>query len=626
MKQYKFQQQYKSALAAVIISLLLSNCATQKTVSPTKKPTTEVTPVSQTTKTPQSAQDYLDLAKGLDAAEAIPLMITAAELLGGEEKHRKALWLANQITPLLVTTEGGITDIGKLDDKYRLFISKATNLQALGYHQLALEQLTQADTLSKEHQLSHRLAYYQQLAKVQHSRELAVDAADAALRAFVIDDFASNDDVFALWQSLSALSQWQLDQLAQLNPPYIKGWQQLLKFAFQFGDNPAQFNRYLSQWQRKFSEHPAVAIVDSLKTAERDNKTIENIAVLLPLSGNQAAAGNAAQQGLLSAYQNHDAVSLHFIDTNTLDMSALVLTFNEQAIDFVIGPLLKPNVQAYLAQEELLVPTLLLNVPDEQALKPHQVALSMRPEDEAIQAASSLARRNYQYPVVLSHQDKVSSRIARAFADQWLKMTGTSPEVVPFEQGKKMQTDLTASLDVGLSKARIKDLKRRVKQTLKTETRNRRDVDMIYLVGSPKQTKLLKPYIDVNISPFAEVIPVYASSRSHSALNDRSDTRDLTGLTFSEMPWLLDSKQQNKQLAQMSQQLWPRRSDGLQRIFAMGYDSFALAAKIAAMQENPFVRHFGQTGVLKLNANNILTRSLIWGRYRKDKVQEIAMD
>ena len=118
-------------------------------------------------------------------------------------------------------------------------------------------------------------------------------------------------------------------------------------------------------------------------------------------------------------------------------MSSLVLQFNEQAIDFVIGPLLKPNVESYLAREELQVPTLLLNVPDNIPLKPHQVALSMRPEDEAVQAASSLARRNYQFPVVLSHQDKVSSRIAKAFADQWLKMTGKAPEVVSLSRGKR---------------------------------------------------------------------------------------------------------------------------------------------------------------------------------------------
>ena len=618
MKRYKFQQQCKSALAAAIISLLLSNCASQQTVKVSKKPTEKVSVAVGGEQLAKTANDYLKQASGLDANLALPLMLNAAELLVKEQDYRRALWLANQVTPLL--------DLQQVHQQYRLLIVKATCLQALTHHEQALAQLKLADELSKNAQLSHQLTYFQQLSQVQNSRALTVDATDASLRAFVLDDHASNDEVFALWRSLSQLSQWQLKQLIQLDPPYIKGWQRLLNYAFQFGSKPTQFNRYLIQWQRKYPDHPAALIIDSLKVAENVSSPIENIAVLLPLSGSQAVAGNAAQQGLLAAYQNNDQVLLHFIDANALDMSTISAKFTELNVDFVIGPLLKANVESYLAQQALLTPTLLLNLPDNHQLKAHQVALSMRPEDEAIQAASSLSRRNYQTPIILTHQDKVSTRIASAFAGQWLKMTGNSPEVVPFEQGKKMQTDLKTSLDVGLSKSRINELKRQIKQTIKSETRNRRDVDMIYLVGSPRQTKLLKPYIDVNISPFANVIPVFASSRSHSAKNDRSDSRDLTGLTFSEMPWLLESKQQNKQLAQMSRQLWPQRSDSLQRIFAMGYDSFALASKIPAMQKNTFVRHFGQTGVLKLNSNNILTRSLIWGRYRKDKVQEIAMD
>jgi hypothetical protein len=149
---------------------------------------------------------------------------------------------------------------------------------------------------------------------------------------------------------------------------------------------------------------------------------------------------------------------------------------------------------------------------------------------------------------------------------------------------------------------------------------------MIYLVANPEKTKLLKPYIDVNTSPFSSIIPVFASSLSHSVNDDKSDNRDLTGLVFTEIPWLLNSSQQNRPLVQQSQSLWPQRTDSLQRIFAMGYDSLFLVDKLAVMQQASYIRHYGQTGVLKLNEDNILTRSLIWGRYRNNQVKEVVMD
>ena len=189
-----------------------------------------------------------------------------------------------------------------------------------------------------------------------------------------------------------------------------------------------------------------------------------------------------------------------------------------------------------------------------------------------------------------------------------------------------MQNQLQASLGVDLSQQRTKELNRRIKYSIKSELRNRRDVDMIYVVGLPLETKLLKPYIDVNISPFADLIPVYASSRSHSTKIDKSDNRDLSGLIFTEMPWQLKSKLQNKALVAQAKKLWPNRSDSLQTIFAMGFDSLALVDKISAMQNKTYVRHYGQTGILQLGDDNILKRSLIWGKYSRSKVQEIAME
>ena len=250
----------------------------------------------------------------------------------------------------------------------------------------------------------------------------------------------------------------------------------------------------------------------------------------------------------------------------------------------------------------------------------------MRPEDEAVQAATTLSQQGFDHPIILVHQDSVSLRIANTFASEWQRQTGKLPEVAYFEKGNSMQAGLKKSLEVDQSQARVDDLNIRIKQTIKTDVRNRRDIDMIYIVGSPTQTRLLKPYIDVSISPFASVIPVFASSRSHSLKIDQSGTRDLSGLTFTEMPWLLPSKQQNKALAQRVQKLFPKRSDSLQRIFAMGYDAFNVIDTLYLMKEYQYVRHFGQTGTLKLNDNNTLTRSILWGRYQKSRVQEIVMD
>ena len=112
----------------------------------------------------------------------------------------------------------------------------------------------------------------------------------------------------------------------------------------------------------------------------------------------------------------------------------------------------------------------------------------------------------------------------------------------------------------------------------------------------------------------------------NSINDDKSDNRDLTGLIFTEIPWLLFSEQQNQSLANLSNALWPQRTDSLERIFAMGYDSLLLANKISLMQQSSYIRHYGQTGILKLDNDNILTRSLIWGQYRKNKVKQVKMD
>jgi outer membrane PBP1 activator LpoA protein len=632
-------------ITLILITLFISACSTQTTTKNKQIPSKTVTNDVSITKT---AEETLALAQSLSVElpndellllkqQSIvnELLIEASELFLQQQNFSKALWLANEITGIFQDNH---------QNTYRLLLIKANSLLALNYQQEAYQQLQLANELvtytnndSTIPSLELTIDYYLILNEVLTAQGKIVLALNAQLNAFALNSQSSSDDILSIWNKLEALAHWQVTQLINSKPPFVKGWAQLINYSHEFGANTEEFSRYLQLWQQHNPTHPATYILSQLQpeylSEEKPINKIENIAILLPLSGNQKNAGLAAQQGVLAAYKNNTASTIHYIDTNKVDWENMPYHFAELNIDNIIGPLLKPNVEIFLmlcAQHaSLQVPTLLLNLPSNLPLADYQTALSMRPEDEAIQAAATLSRQNYNNPIILSHRDRVSKRVALAFSHQWKTSTGNSVDIVYFDQGKQMQATLKESLDVNASQTRIKLLNNRLKNNIKSEPRNRRDIDMIYLVGTAAQTRLIKPYIDVNISPFAEIIPVYASSRSHSNFNDKNNANsknDLQGLTFTQIPWLLDSKQQNKPLTKLSDKLWPKRTDSLSRIFAMGFDSYNLLGKPYLMKQSPYIRHFGQTGVLKLNKNNILTRSLIWGRYNNDKVTQVALD
>ena len=636
-KLFKHNQTNLLLVTTLFITFFLNGCSTPIPIKKTPQKIEHQEKVKAVVE--QTAEDKLASANTLNNLTPTPfltkqinqLLVESSELFLQQQNFSKALWLSNKVS-LIVKDNHAYT--------YRLMLVKVNSLLALNqlqaaYNQIQLtrELVTHVQNENPATSLALSADYYLALQAVFELKQQPVKALTAGLIAFSVNEDSTSQDVFALWNKLSYLNQWQLAQLAKANPPFIEGWQQLLSYAHKFGANQSQFARYLILWQQHYPTHPATLIVEQLHTSSLLINNIENIAVLLPLSGNQQNAGLAAQQGILSAYKNVDTTKIHFIDTNSLDWAALATQFSESNIDHVIGPLLKSNVESFLSLSEeqiaLQVPSLLLNLPNHKELASYQTVLSMQPEAEAIQAASTLSQQNYRHPVILSHQDKTSKRIANAFSQQWKALSGTAVDIVYFNKGKQMQASIKKALDVDASQTRIKQLQSRLKNNIKAESRNRRDIDMIYLIGSAAQTRLVKPYIDVNTSPFAEVIPIFASSRSHSNfdyINKNSSTTDLQGLTFTQMPWLLTSKQQDKSLAQMSQQLWPKRSDSLSRLFAMGYDSYNLLTKAYLMQQAPYIRHFGQTGVLKLNQNNVLTRSLIWGRYQNKKVMQIAME
>ncbi len=676
-------QQIKSRLLPALLLTLLASCSTQKVPDATTDTNVD-TGLEEVTidASGLSAEQHLALIQDLAPDLAVDQLIIATTLFFQQENYPKALWLADKTLPLIDVSTPNHNQV-----KMQLTLIKADSLQQLGFFQECYLQLNQLEQFANENAISLSAKYYRLLSIALQEKQQPIAALNAQLYEFQITDkkAQSQQQVENIWQGLQRLSQWQLALAALDKAPLSEGWLKLTAIANKYGDKPEKIHSQLAIWQSNYQYHPANIIAKQLASQVLVVKKIENIAVILPLSGKQYSAGLAIQQGILASFANDESKKIHFINSNTVNWYGLSNELSTLEIDYVIGPLLKSNVDRYIkytsvqaqsqndfmldttaqsftlnqsknlvdsetpnlegsfdylpaidsdsAIQSYLQPmdnaktlsTLLLNMPTTALLAEQHTVFSMRPEDEAKQAAATLSRQNYQHPIVLSQKNIVSKRIARAFVKQWHRITGDTIEVVYYDTGAQMQANIKASLSVDKSMARISKLKSRLNQSIKSQTRNRRDIDMIYLVGSPQKTRLVKPYIEVNISPFADTIPVYASSRSHSTKSDYSSGSDLQGLTFTEIPWLLTSDQ-NADLANLSQALWPNRSDGLSRLFAMGFDSYQLIDKIPLMKQAPYLQHWGQTGVLKLNKSNVLTRSFLWGSYKHNKVVTIVME
>ncbi|WP_426358702.1 penicillin-binding protein activator [Pseudocolwellia sp. HL-MZ19] len=604
----------KRILSVFITILVVSSCA-----SPDKKPkiiqpiTTEE--VVLEVEEGVTAKDYLQDAKKASSQDAIALMLKAALTYNHEKNYIKSLWLAGELIKLPLSHS----------QLFSTSLIRAESLFALDKNKEAEAQLSLANNFIADEEATPDHQYYVVTAISEKKKNNNVRANNAALLAFSLNTHANDSDVMTLWNELSALSSWELQQLKSLKPPYFEGWLDLILAANKWGDNKVVFDQKIAEFQFKYYNHPAKFITEQLLlVSQADTANINNIAILLPLSGQHKSIGEIVQQGILAGY--NDQTLLTFIDTNELDFTTLALRFKDEEVDHVIGPLLKPNVDAYIAQSDIQQPTLLLNIPTLGNLSANHFAFSMRREDEAIQAATVLVNKNYKHPVLFSTQDNASQKIASSFASKWQQLTGDLLETIQLPPNQEMQKALKTSLDIDVSTARIRNLEAQISEKIKTENRNRRDIDMIFIAAPSQYTRLIKPFIDVNTSTFSNSIPMYASSLSHKGATEDSEIRDLSGLTFSEIPWLLESESQNKVQQAISHDLWPNRPESLQRIFALGYDSLQIMPKLELMKELPYLRHYGQTGELNMDKDNIISRSILWGQYNNGTVKEVDME
>lgn len=426
-----------------------------------------------------------------------------------------------------------------------------------------------------------------------------------------------------LWQQLSNLDNTELNNLKVGASQRSLGWLNLLELVRNYLGAPQQLQFALADWQQRYPQLPSLRELPANLQQQLALEPYQprKIAVLLPFSGQFSQPARAIQYGLLAAAAQNQTSErqLLFFDSQQ-PMTALQQQLATAGVDFVIGPLLRDQVDAISQLQDWRYPTLFLNSRDSSRQpRADRFYFALNMEDEATQMAQLFARKNYQRPVVISARNAISQRMLQQFSRQWQQLGFAAPENYEFTARDELEALVTRLLETDASRERIRQISGLISGKVESEPHSRRDIDAIYLIADPVQTRMFKPFLDVSVSQHGPRLPIYASSRSYTVGGDANDLRDLNGLTFTETPWLL-GEQHILAVREQYLQLFPEQDESLQRLFAMGFDAYQLVGSLKQQQQLPSLSFPGFTGRLSVLSDGSISRQLSWASYQSNRL------
>jgi outer membrane PBP1 activator LpoA protein len=604
----RFAVRLKLVTAVTLLSLL-SGCSTTEKKAETTKPTNQI---QQEVVNAQSL--FLKAKKSL-GADRIQLLHIARDHALDEQNWALLQAICEDL--LAVSASDKVQNelyIALSSSKLKQFNNALSILEELNYklaspHHYLLNQYIYATVYSAQQLPKQAVPYLLRASETATKHQLPADEVNSLL-----------------WKSLQQLSQVELESL-NYGTQIQMGWVSLAGYAQRFKTDESSFNNALLTWQRRYPRHPAKFVLpsDIASTVDVTPYTGDRIAVILPTSrSNNQRISDAIKNGIMAAVGFSSQKQVVFIDSD-LSADEIATELNELQPDFVLGPLLKANIDKLQAANVLApYPTLFLNALQQAPNSPEHYSFALKPEHEVTQVVYHFISQGYKKPLVLASGNKAGKRLAEHFVKQWQLYSEVEPAMGFFATRKEMQKTVEQMLEVDLSKERIDQIERLFTQSVESETRSRRDIDAIYIIGDGIETRLLKPSFDVNISTFAKRIPIYAGSRSHDVAVDKSDKKDLSGLYFSEMPWLLPFTSNSVRTEYDG--IWQDKSDLEQQLYAMGYDAVKLIPALRQLQTFPDETIQGLTGQLSLNDLGEVERILTWAQYQDNRIKAVDLN
>lgn len=413
-------------------------------------------------------------------------------------------------------------------------------------------------------------------------------------------------------RALSALNERTLETLRPSPPGIAGGWMDLALLIKRYATEPQELAARVMQWRATHPDHPALPqLIDRfVAQLEGQIERAEHIAVLLPEAGRYAGAADAIRDGLMiSLYELPEAQRplLRFYDTSdpatAWPVYAQAVAAGAQA---VIGPLQKDSVRQLLHAGDLPVPVLALNKVTGDAGAPRNLFMfSLDPEHEARLAAERIWQQGLRHPVVLVPEDTLGERLEQAFLDRWLTLTGDRVDSQRYDpDSADHSAPISALLHIDRSKARHARLQRWLGQRIEFEPRRRADVDVVFMVATPRQAQSIKPQLAFFR---AADLPTYATSMAWNGHLTAQQLADMRGIRLPDIPLIVNQEERKRLGRTIPGVLGP----GV-RLYALGTDALRLQPNLRRLLENPWESVDGQTGNLYVNAERRIERQLVW--------------
>jgi outer membrane PBP1 activator LpoA protein len=562
-----------------------------------------------------AAQLYLSESKTAPENQRPGLRLSAAEYLA-----QGALW--DQLTELLAAIDP--QRLGP-DQQAQYWLLDAE--RALAGHQadVALNALQRVS--SPESLPDRGKRYYRLSAEAYALMGNGLEAARQLIRldSLLEDSQLKLENQYRIWDQLSTLSDIALQELRTGPPPdALSGWMELVLITRQNRGDEQRWTVELEAWRTRYPGHSAetALLPDIANQAARFVTRPDRIAVLLPFSGRAGESAAAIRDGIMAAYYQDDMEKpkLHFYDTK--GNPDVIWSMYEQAIEdgaeLVVGPLLKDSIERIEVTGKLPVPVLALNQTGERPsaqlpLPLYQFGLS--PEDEAYQVAEKSLNDGHRQVLALVPDSSWGERVLTAFQKHFSSLGGELLKVGRYDSDSAdFKEPIQDALNLDASKNRHRALERLLGQKLEYEPRRRQDAEAVFLLAFPKQARQIKPQLRFH---HAGDLPVYSTSHVFAAGDDTASIdRDMDGLFFCDIPWVLDREGQWSDQREKMQTAWPDHNLHDQRLFALGFDAYQVIPWLDALNRPGFAHFRGATGVLTLDQDKRLHRALEWAQFR----------